>query len=192
LAAGSSNITSVANSSTTVGNPLVTAFGGNGGIYSTIKSSTGGAGGYCSNSPWSFNNGSGINSNGGAGGQGSQNGSSTTNSSNQALYGLSSDLIKYTLPDKTICYFSGGGGGGSSIYNGTLAPTNYAGGAAGHGYGGLVGANYNNNNTINVNGQNAVIFGSGGGGGSSNIASNNYTTGGKGGNGLVLFIIPMS
>lgn len=167
------------------------ATGGGGGLFSTSQNATGGIQGNCSGN-WTLST---INFGvGGNGGQGSEYGQdpSQLTSENQAMYGLSSSLINYTLPDGTICYFSGGGGGGSCKYSSDIiVAANYNGGGAGHGYGGFVGSSWNSE-ISSINGQNAKIFGAGGGGGSSNTSINTYTTGGNGADGLVLFIIPIS
>jgi hypothetical protein len=179
--------TRITNSSGTIIYSQATA--GAGGIYSTSKNALGGPEGTCSGT-WTLSTSG--NGSGGNGGQGSENGPDPTplTSANQAKYGSSSSLISYTLPDGTLCYFSGGGGAGSCNYSNGTVNINYTGGGAGHGYGGFVGASYNSL-IASTNGQDAKIFGAGGGGGSSNTPSI-ATTGGRGANGLVLLIVPIN
>lgn len=184
----SGGTTTIINSSNTITYALAT--GGTGGNYSSAQTATGGTQGTCSGT-WTLstsNSGS-----GGNGGQGSEYGPDPipSTSANQAMYGLSSALINYNLPDGTVCYFSGGGGAGSCKYSEATVSANYYGGGAGHGYGGFVGAS-RNSGLVSINGQNATIFGAGGGGGSSNTSIDTYTTGGSGSHGLVLFIVPIN
>lgn len=186
------NPTTIKNSSNTT--TYAQATGGTGGKYSSSQSATGGTQGTCSGT-WTLSTSS--SGAGGNGGQGSENepDPNPLTSGNQAMYGLSSALINYNLPDGTMCYFSGGGGAGSCKYSGATVSANYYGGGAGHGYGGFVGASWNLG-SASINGQNATIFGAGGGGGSSNTFNGSttpqgYPTGGNGANGLVLFIIPI-
>lgn len=184
----SGGTTTIKNSSNTT--TYAQATGGTGGKYSSTQTATGGTQGICSGTwPLSTSN----SGSGGNGGHGSENGPDPNplTSANQAMYGLSSALINYNLPDGTICYFSGGGGAGSCKYSGATVSANYYGGGAGHGYGGFVGASWNTG-LVSINGQNATIFGAGGGGGSSNTSINTHTTGGNGSQGLVLFIVPIN
>jgi hypothetical protein len=168
-------------------NILAQATGGQGGKFSTTTIPTGGLGGTCTNSPWILSNSLTT----GYGGDGGQGGITTigysSNSSTQSIFGSSSELIQYILPDGTKMFFGGGSSAGSNIYSGV--PANYNGGGAGHGYGGYVGANINSNLIGNPNGQDAKFFGSAGGSSSSNITTvGTYGIGGNGMNGIVLII----
>ena len=120
--------------------------------------------------------------------------------------GTASSLLSYSLFDGTTVYCGGGGGGGSLRYSNTQfdasgnpkTPLNYNGGAAGCGYGGLVGTCINASDPslnildVSANGGNGFFFGSGGGGGSSNAIVSNKTYGGSGGNGAVIIVIPVN
>ena len=141
---------------------------------------------------------------GGQGGQGGKGYNGSLGSNTIPLSGTSSSLLSYTLPDGTTIYGGGGGGGGSARYSDSKfdssgnpkIPLNYNGGAAGYGYGGLVGTCINaadpslNSLDLSANGGTGIFWGSGGGGGSSNANITNKTYGGSGGDGAVLFIIP--
>ena len=144
-----------------------------------------------------------IGGQGGAGGSGGKGYNGTAGSNNIPLSGSKSSLISYSLPDGTIIYCGGGGGGGSARYSDSQyvsgvpkTPLNYNGGAAGYGYGGLVGTCINSADpSLNIldssaNGGNGIFWGSGGGGGSSNAPNTNTTFGGSGGDGAVIFLIP--